>query len=203
MLYNTESKQLVAFTGTQGSGKDEAGKILVRVFGYQRLALADPVRDMALAIDPLIPTNGSYYRLSELVDMFGWDRTKRDISEVRRLLQAIGTDAVRNILGEDSWVKLAANRISSMLDSGTKVVVTDVRFPNEATMIHDLGGILIRLHRSNPEATNTQHVSESHVDTIRCDHDIANDEDLNTLVQKLYRIDGIQKIRHIQEQLSV
>lgn len=50
------------------------------------------VREMALAVDPIIwgnPFDGQrvdYYRLSEVVGLYGWDAAQRNYPEVLRFL---------------------------------------------------------------------------------------------------------------------
>lgn len=49
------------------------------------------------------------------------------------------------------WVQRTAKDFTQMLADGTHTVVTDVRFPNEAQSILDLGGIVVRLDVSLAE----------------------------------------------------
>ena len=82
---------LVGLTGYAGSGKDAAAAGLVAE-GWTRQAFADPVRSMALAIDPLVEWDVFSHnpvRLSLLVAKRGWHVAKQ-CPEVRRLLQACG-----------------------------------------------------------------------------------------------------------------
>lgn len=117
---------------TQQVGKDTIGQHLVEKHGFTRLSFADAVRDLALEIDPLI--GGA--RLSDRVGWEGWEQAKKS-SEIRRLLINIGVGA-RKVLGFNVWVNAAEQKLRELqLDPefNGKVVVTDVRFPNEATWI--------------------------------------------------------------------
>lgn len=166
-------RKLVGLVGYAGSGKDAAAEALVAV-GWTRVAFADPVRQMALAIDPLIPCHVSRSgHLSAFVAAVGWTEAKRH-PEVRRLLQRIGTEAVRDLLGQDVWVTLARRKIAA---AGTSVVVTDVRFPNEAALIRSHGGALLRVTRPGVSAVNG-HVSDQSVDAIQVDATLLNHLDL-------------------------
>lgn len=49
------------------------------------------------------------------------------------------------------WVQKTASTFTQMIADGVDTVVTDVRFPNEAQSILDLGGILVRLDVSLSE----------------------------------------------------
>lgn len=161
---------LVGLTGYAGSGKDCAAAGLVAA-GWTRQAFADPVRSMALAIDPLVVWplfSPDPVRLSLLVAKRGWPVAKQ-APEVRRLLQTIGTDGVRAHLGADAWVQafdLARDRRSD-------TVAPDVRFPNEALHIRRMGGIVIRIDRPGVGPVNG-HVSEA-VDGLEVDATVVND----------------------------
>ena len=44
----------VALMGRAGAGKDTVASILTEHRGYARVAFADPLKEMALAVDPII-----------------------------------------------------------------------------------------------------------------------------------------------------
>lgn len=65
---------------------------------------------------------------------------------IRDHLVLYGTDYVRQYLGSDSyWLDKGMRRIREVTDKGLIPVVTDVRFPNEAQAIKDLGGTLVSI----------------------------------------------------------
>src|SRR5690606_2925967 len=76
-------------------------------------------------------------RLTQVVGNLGWERAK-DVPEVRRTLQRLGV-AIRE-LDTGFWLHAAARTIEAALGGGRPVVVTDVRFPNEAEYIRRKGG---------------------------------------------------------------
>lgn len=169
--------RLVGLTGYAGVGKDEAAKGLIAA-GWTRQAFADPVRAMALVIDPIVAASigsfGDLYpykgrlRLSTIVHDFGWDEAK-GIPEVRRFLQRLGTDAVRAHLGEDAWVRAFDRARNRSVDT----VAPDVRFPNEAEHVRRMGGIVIRIDRPGVGPVNG-HESED-IDAIDADATVVND----------------------------
>jgi hypothetical protein len=65
---------------------------------------------------------------------YGEDSIKKLYPEYRRLLQKLGTEGIRAIDSE-FWVKAALLEILK-LPREARVVFTDVRFPNEADMLH-------------------------------------------------------------------
>lgn len=174
---------IVGLTGYAGAGKDEAAKGLIAA-GWTRQAFADPVRAMALAIDPTVVAHigerGELYpyrdrlRLSSIVRDFGWDEAK-GIPEVRRFLQRLGTDAVRVHLGEDAWV-LAFDRARNR---SVDTVAPDVRFPNESLHIRRHGGLVIRIDRPGVGPVNG-HASEN-VDAVAADATVVNDRSVAEL----------------------
>lgn len=176
---------VLGLTGYARSGKDSIAAILKDVAGYERVALADPLREMALAIDPLVATTAHYSlrpttkRLSDLVARQGWE-TAKAFPDVRRLLQRLGTEGGRAFFGQDCWVDLWAARARDVLADGGRVVCTDVRFPNEAEAVRELGGTIWRVQRLGVETLN-DHSSESGIDAIEPDLAIMNDRTLDDL----------------------
>lgn len=68
-----------------------------------------------------------------------------------RLLQTLGQDVFRH-LNPDLWVEVAQTMIPITLPRKV-VVISDVRYPNEAQMVRDAGGILIRVRRLNADGS--------------------------------------------------
>lgn len=160
---------LIGMIGRRRSGKDSFASTLVDELGYDRVAFADPLREAALALNPLVgpaPLPGDltsgYRRLAEVVETLGWERAKDTVPEVRVVLQRLGTNAVR-ALDDTFWVRAAVARIEA---SSAPVVVTDCRFPNEAEAVRLAGGYLVRVVR--PGATTADdvdlHASETALD---------------------------------------
>lgn len=165
--------RVVGLTGYAGAGKDAAAAGLVAE-GWTRQAFADPVRSMALAIDPLIQGASHIDSLSWFVKQGGWDTAKR-IPDVRRFLQRLGTDGVRVHLGADAWVQA----FELARDRRANTVAPDVRFPNEADHIRRMGGIVIRIDRPSVGPVNG-HVSEN-VDSLQVDATVVNDRSVDEL----------------------
>jgi hypothetical protein len=103
--------------------------------------------------------------------------------EVRRLLQVLGTDFGRKMLGEDVWVKM----IMDKLNYEDRVVISDVRFPNEAEAIRKLGGSVWRINRRNHSAVNG-HPSEHAMDNYMFNHVIYNDGTLDDLSDEVFML---------------
>jgi hypothetical protein len=190
-------KALIGITGYAQHGKDTVGASLVERYGYRRLGFADKLKELALAVNPVIPIDEtdmySYACLADIVASFGWEIAKTN-PEVRRFLQELGTQA-RLLLGEDVWVNALAKTLNESgvwtfesewaagypdppsRYSGPPVVIADVRFPNEADYVRSVGGLLIRVTRYNEDGTlydnglGTDHPSEKHVRDLPADFD--------------------------------
>ena len=175
---------LVGLSGYARSGKDSAATVLTDG-SWVRASFADKLREFLLALDPLVPTDpnvtGSHERLSSLVAAYGWETCKDNLGEVRSLLQRCGTEAGRKVLGEDVWV----NAVLSSMTSLTPIVVTDVRFPNEANAIVKRGGMVLRINRPGigpkANADGEVHASETALDDWRFDYVLQNDGTLEEL----------------------
>jgi hypothetical protein len=214
---------LIGVTGRAQHGKDSIGRILVEQYGFQRYAFADALKSMALALDPIVKTRvvsrtsynsgGSRWdetyddvthtRLRSFVDSFGWEEAKKE-PEVRRFLQVLGTEGVRDHLGEDAWVRALEKRMweDGALPKGN-AVVTDVRFPNEAAWIANMGGEVWRVKRvvwqndAEPSqfdsyvpfdnGLGTDHPSERYVDQLPAMHEVTA-ADLRELSVKVRRL---------------
>lgn len=189
---------VIGLTGLKGCGKDTAAEALVQD-GWKRLALADPLRHMLYTLNPIIkfghppgsPAFGpgpEYLRWQDWLDHYGYDEAKKD-PEVRRLMQVFGTEVIREQFGKNAWVDLAERTIQA--EPWTSWVVTDVRFDNEARMIHDLGGHVIQVVRDGLTADG--HASEAGVDLNLIDLRLPNNgtvEHLHMQIRSVVNVVG-------------
>lgn len=172
---------LIGLVGRAGVGKDTVAGLLAP-YGYRRVAFADAMRDGAYESDPLIEVSEhTHRRLTDLVNTHGWDTCKRLVPDVRRYLQRYGT-AIRRQL-PDCWVDIVDDKIGDAFDAGRHVVVTDVRFDDEARLICKRGGTLVRIARPDADdlGENAQHVTERSVDDITCTVTLDNSSTLDDL----------------------
>lgn len=170
---------LIGLAGTAGSGKDTTAQFLVKQHGFKAFAFADAVRD-ALKIVLAIEDKYFEYPLKEVViQKYG--------KSARELMQALGTDWGRNSVSEDIWVDIAINKAWSSLSAGSNVVLTDVRFENEANKIRKLGGKIWHIRRPG-SGTKHFHESESGIATLPYDYVIANHSGLENLYEDIETI---------------
>ena len=159
---------LVALAGFARSGKDTAARGLIEADGFERVAFADPIREALYRANPLLDTHTGT-RVREFVDAEGWEWAKRKEPEVRRLLQEVG-QAMREVAGEDVWVRAALKRAQEL---DRPVVFTDTRHENEAQAVRSLGGIVLRIERPGVGPVN-DHVSDQGLPPYVVDRVIPN-----------------------------
>ncbi len=157
--------RLIGLTGYKQSGKSTVAALLVE-HGWMELSFAEPLKQMLVALDPLIMIDDCPRRLSSALEHWTLEEAKLRYPEVRRLLQRLGTEAGRHVLGPDVWVNLAEAKLRKAREfewyrgcDKHSFVIPDVRFVNEAEMIHGRGGIVVRIVREG-QVSEDSHVSE-------------------------------------------
>jgi len=146
--------KIIGLSGYARSGKDTVASILVDEYGFHRVAFADKIREFLLEINPIL-SDGK--RLNETVLEIGWENAKAQ-SEVRRLLQDTGIGA-RKLFGENFWITQSLREWAQ----SDRIVITDVRFKNEASTITTNHGLIWRVERDGVSPVN-KHVSEQDMD---------------------------------------
>jgi hypothetical protein len=181
---------ILGLTGYAQSGKDTAAGFLV-ARGWRRLAFADILRSSLYNLNPIVPmplegAPDHWARVQDLVNWKGWDVAKVEYPEIRQLLQRLGTEVGRELYGENFWVE----RVMSQIKPGEKVVITDVRFPNEEKAVHDAGGRVFRIVRTGVNAVNG-HASELEIDKLRVDGVIPNTNGLDLFESDVLEAAGL------------
>lgn len=153
------------------SGKDTVGRMLVQGYGFHRVGFADALKDVC-----------SYLCFGAIFPHVHHPDFKQDFTPFGltggQLFQKVGVALREAVPG--IWID-AAHLLPKLVTYGS-VVVTDVRFPDEAKAIKDLGGILIEIRRHVPL---DDHVSETSGAQIKWDHVIKNDGSLVDLKRKV------------------
>lgn len=201
---------VVGLCGFKRSGKGEVAKILERRAGFVHWGFADALRTIVAAINPTISLLGapsvvrdalvgagvrdrfgtSVY--NDIIAVVGYDQAKA-IPDVRRFLQRLGTEAIRDVFGQNAWVELVARRAER--ESPSALVLSDLRFVNEYEWIRSQGGIVWRVVRPSGILTERldTHISETEMIGLAQDHTIHNTGtlgDLETQVTEAFRLSG-------------
>lgn len=203
--------QIIGIAGFKRSGKGEAGNAIEAIASDNGrkatlLGFADSLKIAAcraLGLTHLSEPDCIAYmdRFKEQGHMsFGFETGDVDerLNEFRTIsgreyLQRFGTEVGRDLFGYDFWVdqvlpakgKSAAKQLKEQYQGVDYVVLTDLRFPNEAQRVLDLGGEVWWVER--PGVNAGAHVSEAGLDekyiTERIDNSGSLD-DLHVAVKK-------------------
>jgi hypothetical protein len=164
-------QRIVAFAGRKGSGKDEAGRQLIRE-GYKPVKFADALKGML-----------RFYLMYRGVDNETIERMiEGDLKEVetpyfegktpRWAMQSLGTEWGRDCIGNDIWINATKDRCDSI---DAWVVITDLRFDNESQACEKWGARRIRIERPNAVINEaSDHPSETAIDNLDVDAVVQN-----------------------------
>jgi hypothetical protein len=190
---------IIGLSGYARSGKDSVADILVEEFGYIRVAFADKLREALYALNPIVSIgvyedfHWDYSKnvyVQDVIDEYGWDGVKGTeyADEIRRLLQRMGTEAGRNLLGNDIWVDAAFFELTE----DKNYVFTDCRFSNEALRVRQYQGKVWRVTRPGVEPAN-DHISEIGLDNWPFDAIVLNDRSLEDLKKKVIALEAVAR----------
>jgi len=174
--------KIVGLAGLAGVGKDTVADLILEDFHGRRLAFADPLKD-AIAEIPL----GAATPAQRLRDLENRDLKEAPISDMlrgvtrRKMMVELGQGMRR--LHPAFWVEVMASRVDALENTwkwaegmgNTPVddrvlVITDVRFANEAGWIRSKGGFVVKLDRVFECLTDTTVATERGLpdDVIDC-----------------------------------
>lgn len=187
--------KMIGVAGFARSGKDTIAAFLVQEYGFKRVAFADAMREMLYATNPIITIreidrNGDVYispiveRVRNLVDRLGWDKAKVAYPEIRELLQRLGTEAGRKVLGDTVWTDALFYKAKQL---GGDIVVSDVRMEDECTAIRAAGGKIIRVNRPGISSVN-DHITDRRLPEAFVDYEVTNDGTIDELNEKIRKI---------------
>lgn len=154
-------KIIIGLTGLATSGKGIVSARLLARHGFVVTRFADPIKRMLSAGLGLTNEQLDGFSKQEPLRQFGGCTS-------RHLMQTLGTDWGRRSIHSDIWV----NAWRMTLPDADRIVVDDLRFPNEALALRDLGGAIWRVNR--PGVMAMEHVSERAMREIAFDISIEN-----------------------------
>lgn len=173
---------MIGLAGPARAGKSTAARRMAAHYGYREVSFADSLREAARALNPIVHQDGMRWTLAEVT--FGYEGAKDHPeygAEFRGTLQRLGTEVGRQILGQDVWVNALLSSVDYIVQ---RVVIPDVRFPNEAAAITERGGVVIRIERDGYEPAG-QHLSEHALDDWEFDYVLKNNGSVVELHQAL------------------
>jgi hypothetical protein len=153
---------IIGLCGLKNSGKDTVAAYLVKQHNFERKAFADPLKQSVAAlfgidfseVDRLKNDPNVYIALTTVaIEDSYWERRQT----FREFLQRYGTESHRDVFGRDFW--LDHTLPVQGFYPGRAIIVTDVRFANEAERIRMLDGTIWMIDRPNVMPVDT-HISE-------------------------------------------
>lgn len=199
---------LIGFTGAPGVGKDTCALLLQQGHGFRVNAFAEALRDevaQAWHVDKRMLTDPATKELaipafavgncndpSFIARMHELGESLHEARSARWALQRWATE-YRRAMQPDYWVGAVERWIGNRRGLGMhRLALTDVRFPNEESMLRRHGGFIVRVHR--PELAprmardTSAHISEQLQKGIAADADVVNDGDIDALHLELVRV---------------
>ena len=160
--------ELLCLAGASGAGKDTIGEMLVQEHGFQRVALADPLK-AAMMLFQLSPEQ--LWGPGRNVPAPGLGRPPRE------LYQHFGHACVE--IDPEVWIRPFRTKVASIRGQGGRVVCTDLRTPAEWEAARGVGATVWLVVRPGAGAPGTLalHPTEQGVTTFessRFDHIIHN-----------------------------
>lgn len=198
---------LIALNGRLGAGKDTAADRIEAIFApereVKRLTFAGPLKRSVCALLGVT--------LQELEDMkldpnptvkvkipsmeFPNSYIVRSLTG-RQFLERYGTEAHRDVFGDNFWLDQAIPRDPFLLEHHMWVI-TDCRFVNEAERVQELGGIVIEIVGPNGREGNghpsdtplPDHLIDAVIDNTVHDDNFAHlDTQLRTVLSTIWRL---------------
>lgn len=178
--------QLIGLHGKKQVGKDTIAEYLVDQYFYERIAFADVLKEAVANLFNISREMVDELKLEDSIGCKGHVVLQIDgfieyDYSWREFLQRFGTEMGRNTFGQHFWLDAWHDRYEAARQRKQNVVVTDVRFENEARRILSEGGYVIEVTR--PTSTNEdEHASEQRISEELIDGWIDN----NGTIEQLY-----------------
>jgi hypothetical protein len=147
---------LIGLTGAAGCGKSTAAQHLIGVYGFLRVKLAEPLKDMLRAVGLTDDEIEGHLKEKPCAILCG--------NTPRHAMITLGTEWGRECIGSNFWTGLWTRKVERYLDEGHDIVVDDCRFQNEVEAIEALGGHVIKVIRPCNDLPAINHVSEAGVE---------------------------------------
>jgi len=182
---------IIGLTGKKRHGKDTTGEILVREHGYTRLAYADALKRSAAAVFGIDPAKWDEWKIAdvaiEIVDYADERRRLTGPISARQFLHRSATEAHREIFGDPFWLDVIEREFDRQIRLAggrrkAKLVVTDVRFDNEADLVREYDGIIVEVYRPQVVDAGDTHASEQ---LPEADMMLWNGEDIEALRERI------------------
>lgn len=207
-----EGVHLVGICGPARAGKDTLAHLMTQCLQdatnedfanwvIAQESFAAPIKSMiAMLLD--FSGYGSVMNPESLAPYIDGDLKEEELDKIgkspRQLMQTLGTEWGRGLVNENIWIDNMEGRIGNYQEAkkhgyqGAFVFITDVRFDNEAEMIKNNGGTIVRVTTDRETDDVTSHASESGVSECMVDSLIENNGDMDEYKrQALSYLEGV------------
>lgn len=193
---------VIGITGNIGAGKSTVAKYICDTYGFEEYSMAKPLKKI-----------GELFYFSK-EQLYGTQQQKLEQHKhwgisAREFLQKVGTELFREHLPkvipnmnirDTPWVDLFRLKY---LHEPNNYVISDMRFIDEAKVVKDLGGIIIRCVRNNNVKSESgkelTHKSEQEINRI--EHNYVFDNDKYSIHEIQMRIDKIMMEYNIKKKV--
>jgi hypothetical protein len=203
--------KIIGLTGKARAGKDTAAGFILewceeRGLNAERLAFADPLKVSAARALGFNGTTADCVAFCNDLKRpgielhlhgpngsdLGPSRINQKLITGREFLQLYGTEAHRDVFGQDFWVEVTERKLAERAGTDLDVVVlTDCRFPNEATMVNKHDGEVWEIDR--PDNTTLTDGLEAHSSEVGlpdgaiefCIANVGDEADLRAMVRSV------------------
>jgi hypothetical protein len=169
--------KLIAFTGKIGSGKTTASECVNYTHHF---TFASPLKEASRELFGFTTEQLYDKDEKEQIDSY-WGVSPREV------LQWLGTDCLREKF-PGFFIKRMEQRFIG-LDDNSVVVISDVRFDDEARFVRDNGGVVVQITRTNGnqhvDAELAGHLSEKGISPNLVDVVVENNGTLEDFIQKI------------------
>lgn len=173
------STVLIGLAGAARSGKTTAAAELAAHFGFVQYAFAQPLK--AMLAEGLNLSVAQFEGAQKEAPLPWLGKSPRE------LMQTLGSEWGRGMVHRELWLRVARQNLDNLADCHPQapgIVISDVRFEDEAAFVRQCGGVLVHILR--PDAPPVRaHASEAGVAIGDNDLTIHNDGDLAEFIVKV------------------
>ncbi|NDV52913.1 hypothetical protein [Salipiger sp. PrR003] len=156
------SAEVVALNGLQGAGKSTAADHFLAQ-GFVRVKMADTLKRMTeVILDEAGVETDDIWRLIEgsQADKMEPIASLRGTT-CRHIMRVLGNE-IRNLIYSDIWVEIACSKVRRHLEAGRKVVIDDIRYPNEIAMLQYMFGARLQTLKIEGADHDEKDFSDAH-----------------------------------------
>lgn len=179
--------KIIGLTGSAGSGKDTtANYIQQHVPGVHIRAFAGPLKEACKILFKL--SNKQLYNLKEKEKPIA----RFNNMSPRQLMQFLGTDCLRKHISDTIFIDMMSaehDELSVINDNSSDnsyMIITDMRFNNEAEWVKERGGLVVKIERNGVRTEHSEHASEQGISKDLIDHVLENHGTLDDFYELLY-----------------